>query len=83
MPDDQMFCDEFIGEVIYIDLLREFKIELPSELGSRRLTDDSVVATVSMGRGPHFERFNFEGRGKTMGFALRSLRTKIQEHYGK
>lgn len=81
MPTDdgQYFCDEFIGEVIVIDLLRDFRIQLPGEHSS----DRSVLATVSMGRGPHFDRHEFEGRGKTMGFALAELRERIREHYGR
>lgn len=77
--DGQMFTDEFIGEVIKIDLLREFRVELPSDHSAER----GVRTTVSMGRGPSFDRNEFIGRGKTMGFALADVRSQIRGHYGQ
>lgn len=77
--DGQLFCDEFIGEVIGIDLVRDFRLQLPGEHDRERV----VIATVSMGRGPHFDRNAFEGSGRTMGFALAALREQIRNHYGR
>lgn len=77
--DGQMFTDEFIGEIIGIDLLREFRIWLPGG----HSTDREVRASVSMGRGAHFDRNELTGTGVTMGFALAELRSKIRDHYGR
>ena len=78
-PDGQYHTDEFITEVVRIDLLRELRIQLPD----RDHMPGDVKATAAFGRGPLSETFSFTGRGKTMGFALAELRERVREHYGR
>lgn len=73
--DGQLFMDEFIGEVISIDRLVDFRvISRPNE---------AVVAQVSFGGGLPVEDTKFTGVGRTMGFALADVREQIRQHYGR
>lgn len=78
--DGQYHTDEFIGEVIGIDLMRDFRIVIP-DTDERPRPD--VKAIVAFGRGPASECMSFTGRGKTMGFALADVRQQVREHYGR
>lgn len=73
--DGQYFCDEFVGEVIGIDRLVDFRLVMrPNE---------NVVAHVVFGGGIPAEDNKFTGMGRTMGFALADVREQIRDHYGR
>jgi hypothetical protein len=74
-PDGQLHCDEFIGEVISIDRLRHFSIDASGE--------DSVLASCAFWRTVNDQPVRFSGYGKSIGFALASMREQIREHYGR
>jgi hypothetical protein len=74
--DGQMYADEFIQEVISIDRLRHLNFDLSAEgfvLASAEFWKDHNDVPVR----------RFSGSGKTMGFALKALRERIRDHYGR
>ena len=76
--DGQLFTDEFITEVIGIDLLRAFHIDLP---GEPQKTHQHVVVTTTLGVADDVRVFH--GEGRSIGFALADCREKIRQHYGR
>lgn len=90
--DGQLFCDEFIGEVIGIARLTKLHIDLPAAQarsgdwttapgGSAEFATIALIEMQDPNDNASF--YNFRGEGKSMGFALADARRKIAEHFGR
>ena len=83
MIDKQMFCDEFIGEVIKIGRLDSFNLRIDhdtSDLTER--VGAEVDLTVPVRGGIAHEARTYKGNGRSMGQALRAIREQIRVEVG-
>lgn len=77
--DEQLFPNEFIAQIIQVDLVKSFHLDLDPGHAN---TFEAVICTVEFGNGTPAWSNKFVGTGRTMGLAMKHCREKIREHYG-
>ena len=75
---EEVFLDEFIGVVIRMMRLDGFECAIAHDLPA----EERVTFTLA-GYNPNDEsEYNFEGKGPSMGHALRSILDQVAEKFG-
>jgi hypothetical protein len=93
-PTDQMFCDQFIAEVIQIGRLITLKMAVHDEPPRNHPDhhewnpDERVEVACELAYPPVVpgageSHFRYEGAGRTLGLALRDAREKIRYGTGE